>query len=173
MKRNSKEVTTNVEEKARQVTKLTRGKVAKPKETTKTLVAEVTPPKRIRKAPTKALKELMKEGGFKEASSKPKSLGNTCSNGATKNVKDIVFWGDGDLFKLLSKASSEDEGWMKSTKAMEIAGVGCVVQVTTQQRNPDGSYSVAEAVTFAPNTTIEEVGEDGIVVSRKLVNLYI
>ncbi len=45
-----------------------------------------------------------------------KSLHNTCANGATKNVKDIVFWGDGDTFKLISKASSESEGWMKSTK---------------------------------------------------------
>lgn len=45
-----------------------------------------------------------------------KSLHNTCANGATKNVKDIVFWGDGDTFKLISKASSENEGWMKSTK---------------------------------------------------------
>lgn len=45
-----------------------------------------------------------------------KSLHNTCANAATKNVKDIVFWGDGDTFKLISKASSENEGWMKSTK---------------------------------------------------------
>ena len=47
-----------------------------------------------------------------------KTLHNTDANGATKNVKDIVFWGNGDTFKLISKASSELEGWMKSTKAM-------------------------------------------------------
>ena len=28
--------------------------------------------------------------------------------------------GNGDMFKLLCKASSQKEGWMKSTKAMEI-----------------------------------------------------
>ena len=67
-----------------------------------------------------------------------KTLGNTCANGATKNDKDIVFWGDGDTFKLISKASSESEGWMKSTKAMDT-GNGCVVQVTTQQRNYNGT----------------------------------
>ena len=61
-----------------------------------------------------------------------KSLHNTCANGARKNVKDIVFWGNGDTFKLISKASSENEGWMKSTKAMQ-AGTSVVVQVTTQQ----------------------------------------
>ena len=82
-----------------------------------------------------------------------KSLGNTDVNGAKKNVKDIVVFGDGDMFKLLSKASSEKEGWMKSTKAMDV-GCGCLVQVTTQQRNPDGSYAVAEAVTFVPGVYI-------------------
>ena len=45
-----------------------------------------------------------------------KTLHNTDANGAKKNVKDIVFWGNGDTFKLISKASSESESWMKSTK---------------------------------------------------------
>ena len=85
-----------------------------------------------------------------------KTLHNTDVNGAKKNVPDITVFGNGDLFKLLSKASSEKEGWMKSTKAMEIPEVGCVVQVTTQQRNPDGSYSVAEAVTFVPGVMLIE-----------------
>jgi hypothetical protein len=96
-----------------------------------------------------------------------KSLGNTDVNGAKKNVSDLVVYGDGDLFKLLSKASSQNEGWMKSTKAMEIEGVGCVVQVTTQQ----GKH-VAEALTFVPGVRIEEsvLDEDtDIAVSRKLV----
>ena len=84
-----------------------------------------------------------------------KSLHNTTANGARKNVKDIQFWGDGDTFRLISKASSEAEGWMKSTKAMP-AGNSVVVQVTTQQRNPDGSYSVAEALTTVPNAIIAE-----------------
>ena len=82
-----------------------------------------------------------------------KTLHNSDINGARKNVKDIVVFGDGDLFQLMSKASSQDEGWMKSTKAMETP-VGCVVQVTTQQRNPDGSYAIAEALTFVPGVTI-------------------
>ena len=85
-----------------------------------------------------------------------KTLGNTCANRATKNVKDIVFWGDGDTFKLISKASSEKEGWMKSTKAMDCGG-SVVVQVTTQQRNPDGSYSMAEALTTVENACIMNI----------------
>jgi hypothetical protein len=95
-----------------------------------------------------------------------KTLGNTTASGARQNVKDIVFLGDGDTFKLISKASSQNEGWMKSTKAMQT-GSGCVVQVTTQQRNPDGSYSLAEALAFVPDGFIQEVTDDeGKVVSR-------
>lgn len=97
-----------------------------------------------------------------------KSLHNTCANGAKKNVKDIVFWGDGDMFKLISKASSEKEGWMKSTKAMQC-GNAVVIQVTTQQRNPDGSYSIAEALTTVYSSKIEEEFKDDIVISRKIV----
>ena len=102
-----------------------------------------------------------------------KSLHNTCANGATKNVKDIVFWGDGDTFKLISKASSEAEGWMKSTKAMQC-GTDVVIQVTTQQRNPDGSYSIAEALTTVKNKKIEELYRaSGEVFARRIVDLTI
>ena len=98
-----------------------------------------------------------------------KTLTNTTASQAKDNVKDIEFWGNGDLFKLLSKASSQAEGWMKSTKAMEIDGAGCVVQVTTQQRNPDGSWSVAEAVTFVPGVNIKtKVDGEGNVIGRVL-----
>lgn len=91
-----------------------------------------------------------------------KTLGNTDTNGAKKNVKDIQFWGNGDTFKLISKASSKSEGWMKSTKAMEIEGVGCVVQVTTQQGD-----NVAEAVTFVPGVKINEVFKINVETSEK------
>lgn len=109
-----------------------------------------------------------------------KTLHNTDQNAARKNVADLVTFG-GDQFKLLSKASSEAEGWMKSTKAMDIAGVGCVVQVTTQQRNPDGSYAVAEAVCFVPGVSIiaeyanadfdpeDEFDDPGDVIGRRVM----
>ena len=61
-----------------------------------------------------------------------KTLNKCEANGARKVIKDIEIVGNGDMFKLLCKASSKEEGWMKSTKAMEIKGVGCLVQVTTQ-----------------------------------------
>lgn len=84
----------------------------------------------------------------------PKTLENSDVSGARVNVPDIKVVGNGDSFRLLCKASSKNEGWMKSTKALEIPGVGAVVQVTTQQRNADGSYAVAEALTFVPGVRI-------------------
>lgn len=78
-----------------------------------------------------------------------KTLHNSDISGARVNVKDIKVFGNGDMFQLLCKASSQKEGWMKSTKAMEILGVGCVVQVTTQQGD-----NVAEALTFVPGACI-------------------
>jgi hypothetical protein len=38
---------------------------------------------------------------------------------------------------------------------------GCVVQVTTQQRNIDLTYSVAEALTFVPGVKIADDPTNG------------
>jgi len=86
---------------------------------------------------------------------KEKTLDISEEKAARKNISDIKIVGNTDLFQLLCKASSEEQGWMKSTKAMDT-GDGCVVQVTTQQRNPDGSYAIAEALTFVPVVKIVE-----------------
>ncbi len=87
-------------------------------------------------------------------SGKPKTLNVCCVNQAKKVIPDLEVYGNGDSFRLICKASSQKEGWMKSTKALEIKDAGCLVQVSTQQRNPDGSYALAEALTFVPNVTI-------------------
>jgi len=94
-----------------------------------------------------------------------KTLDNTTAAKAKDQVSDLKVWGDGDMWKLLSKASSAREGWMKSTKAMQVAG-GCLVQVTTQQ----GDH-VAEAVCFVPGVDLLEEHEehDGRVIGRRLV----
>ena len=84
-----------------------------------------------------------------------KTLNNTDVNGAKNQVKDIEVFGNVDLFQLICKASSKAEGWMKSTKAMQIPGLGCVVQVSTQQGD-----SIAEAVCNVPGALIHE-NEDG------------
>lgn len=103
-----------------------------------------------------------------EPTQAPKSLGNTDVSGTSINVPDVVVFGDGDAWKLICKASSKREGWMKSTKAMQI-GHGCLVQVTTQQRGLDGTYAVAEALTFVPGVQLRDVkDDDGEVIGRRL-----
>ena len=80
---------------------------------------------------------------------KERQLDISGAKSAKANISDLKLQGNVDAFALLCKASSQEEGFMKSTKVMNVAG-GCVMQVSTQQRNPDGSYSVAEALTFIP-----------------------
>ena len=78
-----------------------------------------------------------------------KTLNNSEVHGARKQVKDIEIYGDGDTFLLLCKASSKEEGWMKSTKVCNLDN-GCIVQVSTQQGD-----NVAEALTFVPGVNID------------------
>lgn len=68
---------------------------------------------------------------------------------AKSKIPDIQVIGNGDAWQLLSKASSKSGKWMKSTKALYIAGYGVVLQVSTQQGD-----SVAEAITLIPNVRI-------------------
>ena len=84
-----------------------------------------------------------------------KTLHNSTVSHALKNVSDLQVYGNGDTFQLICKASSKAEGWMKSTKAMEIENVGCVIQVTTQQGD-----NIAEALNFVPGVEIH-TKEDG------------
>ena len=94
-------------------------------------------------------------------------MGNTDASGTRVNVKDVQFWGNCDAWKLLGKAWSKEEGWMKSSKAYEIPEVGCIVQVTTQNEEMP-----AEAITFVPGVKIEEeLDEAGVVIGRKLVKM--
>jgi hypothetical protein len=92
-----------------------------------------------------------------------------------KNIeKDLLFnLNEYILWKTVDKKNIDDNT-EQIIKAMEIEGVGCVVQTTTQQRNPDGSYSLTDALTFVPNCKIEVIYESkgdkvSDVVGRKLV----
>lgn len=96
-----------------------------------------------------------------------KSLNVTSVEDAKQGkVSDIVVVGNGNMFQLLCKASSDEQGWMKSAKACQTEH-GCLVQVTTQQRNIDLTYSVAEALTYVPGVQIVDDVNGG----RKLVSL--
>jgi hypothetical protein len=97
----------------------------------------------------------------------PKDLEISEVKQAKENISDLKVYGDGDTFALLCKASSQSQGWMKSTKVCNLPN-GCIVQVTTQQRNPDGSYSVAEALTFVPDCKLDtESNPRKIIVIKK------
>lgn len=64
---------------------------------------------------------------------------------------DVKVHGNPDLWVCINKASNDEEGWMKSTKVMQL-GNGCLVQVSTQQGD-----NVAEAVTFVPGAKLRKV----------------
>jgi hypothetical protein len=74
-----------------------------------------------------------------------KTLYSTDPTSAAANTPDIQVWG-GDVWKLISKASSTSEGWMKTTKAMQ-AGDDVIVQTETQQRCCDFVSRIATFVT--------------------------
>lgn len=69
---------------------------------------------------------------------------------AQTKIPDVQNVGVPDLMRVLSKAWSEKQGWMKSTKVHEIEGLGVLVQFTTRYTNPDGSFAIAETSTFIP-----------------------
>lgn len=99
-------------------------------------------------------------GVFKESKEAAcvKSLDNVNFKQAQANDPGIKFFGDPDVWKLLCKVSSEKQGWMKSTKVLETWN-GFLVQVSTQQRNPDGSYALAEALAYVPSNSENLVKE--------------
>ena len=80
-------------------------------------------------------------------------LHNTSTEDLKANTSDVKVFGNPDAWELVCKASSESQGWMKSTKMMSLPS-GVLWQVTTQQRNPDGSFSVAEALAFVPAMSV-------------------
>lgn len=101
---------------------------------------------------------------------KDKTLDIKNTTDAKTKISDIKVIGNPDIWQLITKASSEKEGWMKSTKAMDV-GNGCLVQMTTQQKNLDGSYSISETSTFIPNVDIktDENGNKYLMDKTKLI----
>jgi len=104
------------------------------------------------------------EDGYVKKDTHSKTLDIKNTKELKEKVNDIKVFGDPDTWKLISKASSASQGWMKSTKGMEIYGLGVVLQVSTQQGD-----NVAEAVTFIPGAGIENILKDERVVGRQIV----
>lgn len=71
------------------------------------------------------------------------------NNPASQAIADLKTCGTKDLFRLISKASSNEMGFMRSTKAMDT-GDGVLVQVSTLHKGVP-----AESVAFVPGVHIE------------------
>ncbi len=81
---------------------------------------------------------------------------------------DLKVFGNPDMWQLLTKASSTSEGWMRSTKALEVPGAGCFIQVSTQKHN-----NVAEAICFVRGIEIvEDHDADGKLIGRHLSRAF-
>jgi hypothetical protein len=68
---------------------------------------------------------------------------------AARKIPDIEVIGDPGAWVVVGKASSKSQGWMKSTKKMELPE-GTIYQMETQQQNSDGSWALSQSAVFAP-----------------------
>lgn len=85
-----------------------------------------------------------------------KSLSNTNMKDLAKTTPDVEVHGDPGAWKCVCKASSKNQGWMKSTKVLEVKSSsfsqgGCLVQVSTELRG-----QVAEALCFVPGARLTD-----------------
>lgn len=80
-----------------------------------------------------------------------RALDNHDMQSATASTPDIVVSGNPGAWEVVGKASSKEQGWMKSTKRMRVDG-GYLYQATTEHRHADGSVACcAEALAFVPD----------------------
>lgn len=61
-------------------------------------------------------------------------------------------FGNPDLWTLIQKTSSPADGWVTTTKAMEIAGAGCLVRVSTGIVG--AAPAVSETMDFVPGVHV-------------------
>ena len=99
-----------------------------------------------------------------------RTLSASAKNSAEELIKDIGTEGDPYRWRLVCKAWSEEQGWMKSTKAMDVPGAGVLVQVTTRETGADEDIAIAEALCFVPMTFLMD-REDGTVELCAMVNV--
>ena len=70
-----------------------------------------------------------------------------------ENANEIKSIGNPGLYKIICKSANPAEGWSTSTYGMDVPG-GCLVRVTTEEHNPDGSLSLSEALAFVPEVKL-------------------
>lgn len=80
-----------------------------------------------------------------------------CTEDIPAQDEDLKKHGNPDQLRLMFKVQSES--WVKSTKAMNVPG-GCLVQMSTDRKQKNGSWVSAETSTFLPNAHVVP-DEDG------------
>lgn len=82
-------------------------------------------------------------------------------------VEDIEIFGD-DLFLLMSKASTEREGWIEATKGMAVTG-GVILKTIIKSSDRGREASGSEALLFVPGVTlVDDLNESGEIIGRHL-----
>lgn len=69
---------------------------------------------------------------------------------ATKKSTELAPVGDQDAMKIIARVKDDDEGTVRTIRAMEVLGLGCFVLVTTRKGN-----TLTETTSFIPNAKIE------------------
>ena len=89
--------------------------------------------------------------------SKMKNLHNTSMSDVRSNTPDINITGNPGAWVCLCKASSKQDGWMKSTKGLEVPS-GVVLQTTTEFRNDVNEVTACtDALVFVPNVSLKDL----------------
>jgi hypothetical protein len=82
-----------------------------------------------------------------------RSMNNTSEASAKRAADDLQLFGNTDAWVLICKASSQSQGWMRSTKAMDLPK-GVLVQVSSIQ-----GKEIAEAVVYVPGQSVQDLLE--------------
>jgi hypothetical protein len=91
------------------------------------------------------------------APSASRTLDNTTNEGATEEGVKMV---GKQLWKTVCKAWHEGQRWFKTTKAMEISGLGVLVQTSSYDQG-----QVTESLVFIPKAELIEVEHGCVVVT--------
>lgn len=75
----------------------------------------------------------------------------------TADVEKPFVVGNPDAWKILCKVSSEEQGWMKSTKVMAIGNKGVMMLVTTEHKSNGVITCCSETLQFMAGVRLQEI----------------
>ena len=113
------------------------------------------------------LDELIKLIGYEEAKPVQQRTMNINDSSDLNKVDDVEVWGNPDTFTLISKVSSQSEGWMHSIRAMP-----CCRGVLTQTTTIENGVPAISTEYISGGEIIERVDDVGEVVERAIVSSF-